>query len=72
MKGAENHLVPNTVSGWLWRMLSCRIVEVHWGSHSEEVKVGKGCPQDGVLSSIMWCLVIDKLIRVLSGTGFFA
>ena len=54
VKGAEDHLVPNTVSRWLWRMLSCRRVKAHWGSHSEETKVGKGCPQGGVLSPTMW------------------
>ena len=27
VKGAEDHLVPNTVSRWLWRMLSCRRVK---------------------------------------------
>ena len=63
VKGAEDHLVPNTVSRWLWRMLSSRRVEAHWGSHSEEIKVGKGCLQGGVLSPTMWCLVIDELIK---------
>ena len=54
-------MVPNTVSRWLCRMLSCRRLEAHWGSHSEEVKVGKGCPQGGVLSPTMWCLVIEHV-----------
>ena len=72
VKGAEDHLVPNTVSRWLWRMLSSRRVETHWGSHSEEIKVGKGCPQGGVLSPTMWCLVIDELIRLLNEAGFFS
>ena len=41
VKGAEDHLVPNTVSRWLWHKLSSRRVEAYWGSHSEEVKVGR-------------------------------
>ena len=53
-------------------MLSSRRVEAHRGSHSEKVKVGKSCPQGGVLSPTMWCLVIDELIRLLNEAGFFA
>ena len=71
VKGAQSHLVSNTVSGWLWRMLICRRVEAHWGPHSEEVKVANGCPQ-GVLSPSMWYLVIDELIRLPNEAGFFA
>ena len=72
VKGAEDDLVSNLVSRWLWHMLSCRRVKAHWGSHSEERKVGKGCPQGRVLSPTMWCLVIDELIRLLNEEGFFA
>ena len=39
--------------------------------HRGDVWVGKGCPQSGVLSPTMWCLVVDRLLRLLGETGFF-
>ena len=33
--------------------------------------MGKGCPQGGVLSPTLWCLVVDSLIRKLNDAGIF-
>ncbi|XP_067208430.1 uncharacterized protein [Linepithema humile] len=34
--------------------------------------VGRGCPQGGVLSPLLWCLVADGLLRALDDRGFTA
>ena len=33
--------------------------------------ISKGCPQGGVLSPLLWCLVVNDLITTLSGSGVF-
>jgi hypothetical protein len=33
--------------------------------------ISRGCPQGGVLSPILWCLVVNYLIIRLSGSGVF-
>jgi hypothetical protein len=32
--------------------------------------ISRGCPQEGVLSPLVWCLVVNDLITRLSGSGF--
>jgi hypothetical protein len=33
--------------------------------------ISRGCPQAGVLSPLLWCLVVDDLLTRLSGGGVF-
>ena len=33
--------------------------------------VSRGCSQGEVLSPIMWCMVVDRLIRSLNGAGYY-
>ena len=33
--------------------------------------ISRGCPQGGVLSPLLWCLVVNDLITRLSGCGVF-
>lgn len=47
---------------WIIKMLSSRTVEaVVCGTKSSAV-VTRGCPQGGILSRILWCMVIDSLL----------
>ncbi|GJQ79622.1 hypothetical protein Trydic_g16463 [Trypoxylus dichotomus] len=34
--------------------------------------VAAGCPQGGVLSSLLWCLLVDDLLSDLRRAGFYA
>jgi len=34
-------------------------------------EISRGCPQGGVLSPLLWCLVVDDLVTRLSGSGIF-
>ena len=36
---------------------------------SRSVAVSRGCPQGGVLSPLLWCLVVDELLTRLNGRG---
>jgi hypothetical protein len=33
--------------------------------------VARGCPQGGVLSPLLWCLVVDELITGLNEGGIY-
>jgi hypothetical protein len=33
--------------------------------------ISRGCPQGGVLSPLLWCLLVDDLLARLSGGGVF-
>jgi len=33
--------------------------------------ISRGCPQEGLLSPLLWCLVVNDLITRLSGGGVF-
>ena len=71
-QGAREHEVPGTVERWMWRLLVSKRVVAEWKQLGREVWVGKGSPQGGgVLSPTMWCLVADKLLRLLSEARFF-
>lgn len=51
-------------------MLSKRSVILNLGSETLTFGVTKGCPQGGVLSPLLRCLVPDTLIDRLMGSGF--
>ncbi|MCP3662523.1 MAG: RNA-directed DNA polymerase [Gammaproteobacteria bacterium] len=60
------------VTQWVGRLLRCRTVQASLGDCVGKVAVHKGTPQGGVLSPLMWDLVVDSLLRVLHGSGVFA
>jgi hypothetical protein len=41
------------------------------GGVSRSVTVARGCPQGGVLSPLLWCLVVVELIARLNGGGVY-
>ena len=41
------------------------------GGSPVRVAITRGCPQGGVLSPLLWCLVVDDLLARLSGGGIF-
>jgi len=38
---------------------------------SRNIGGSRGCPQGGVLSPLLWCLVVDELIARLNGGGVY-
>ncbi|XP_025997387.2 uncharacterized protein LOC113005736 [Solenopsis invicta] len=62
--------VPEKLVEWIWGMLERRIV-ASLGTAKVSGWVEKGCPQDGMLSLLLWRLVVDGLLERLSEKGFF-
>jgi len=51
--------------------LEGRLATVTLGGFSRSVGVSRGCPKAGVLSPLLWCLVVDKLIARLNWGGVY-
>lgn len=51
-------------------MLRCRKILTRLGKEEIETFPSKGCPQGGVLSPLLWCLVIDSLLEKLEELGY--
>jgi len=64
--------VPPMVVRWIDSMLRNRTVEGNVCDHKTGYWVAGGCPQGGMLSPILWCVLVDSLIRELNGKGLFA
>lgn len=64
--------VAPVVVRWIGRMLRDRAVEAEVCGIKTSLWVAEGCPQGGILSPILWCMVIDSLIRKLNENGFYA
>ncbi|XP_046145656.1 uncharacterized protein LOC123988941 [Osmia bicornis bicornis] len=51
-------------------MLTNRTAIASLGEETVRADVARGCPQGGVLSPLLWTLVVDELIRILASEGF--
>ena len=58
--GIEIHLVT-----WIMGMLKCQRVTATLGNHSTTVRLTRGTPQGGVLSPLLFNLVMSELLRKL-------
>lgn len=66
----ERH-VEGLAIRWIVRMLSGRTVEATVCGTKTRLGVTRGCPQGGILSPILWCMVIDSLLVRLNESGVF-
>jgi hypothetical protein len=66
------HGVNHTIVRWVKANLEGQQATATLGSLSRSVVVSRGCPQGGVLSPLLWCLVVDELLARLSGGGVYA
>lgn len=62
--------LPSSLVSWILAMLANRIVLARRGETEVLVQVARGCPQGGVLSPLLWCVVVDELLDLLQKAGF--
>ncbi len=62
----ESRAVGRKVIRWIMNMLKCRNVHLTYQGESVEARVVKGCPQGGVLSPLLCCIVVDSLLLELN------
>ena len=66
-----SHGVSPSIIRWIRATLECRWATAALGGVSRSVVVARGCPQGGVLSPLLWCLVMDELIARLNARGVY-
>lgn len=62
--------VDETTTNWIREMLTCREITASLGDTSITITAAKGCPQGGVLSPLLWSLVVDSLLKKLTLLGY--
>ena len=65
------HGSANTIARWIRATLEARVAVATLNEISLGFAISRGCPQGGVLSPLLWCLVVDEIITRLSGRGVF-
>jgi retron-type reverse transcriptase len=65
----RRRIEPETVE-WIIAMLESRTVTAQLGQDQITIKTTRGCPQGGVLSPLLWSLVIDELLTELTEQGY--
>ncbi|GJQ79072.1 hypothetical protein Trydic_g5328 [Trypoxylus dichotomus] len=61
-----------TLTSWITSMLNNRTVHVFMNLCNIGATVAAGCSQGGVLSPLLWCLLVDDLLSDLRRAGFYA
>jgi ribonuclease HI len=61
----------SSVIDWTGNMLRQRGVYATLGDSKWEVRVMRGCPQGGILSPILWTLVVDSLLAKLNAESYY-
>jgi hypothetical protein len=69
--GVIKHGVDYTIIQWIRASLEGCMAAENLGGSSRNVTVFRGCLQRGVLSTLLWCLVVDDLIARLNGGGIY-
>jgi len=66
------HGVEHTIVWWNRTTLKGQLAMATLGGLSRSVGVSRGCPQGGVLSPVLWCLVVNELLARLSDGGLYS
>jgi Reverse transcriptase (RNA-dependent DNA polymerase) len=69
---SHEHDVDDTSTKWIGSMLKNRTVRADIRGVSSMMEVRRGCSQGGVLSPLLWNMVIDSMLRRLGNQGLWA
>ena len=69
LTAARERGLEETCCRWIRSMLDSRLVHTSLMGSSLTAKVVGGCPQGGVLSSLLWNLVVHRLLSVTNDLG---
>ncbi|KAL1448474.1 hypothetical protein WDU94_005530 [Cyamophila willieti] len=65
----EKGLEPQ-ITSWITSMLQSRLTTASLGKEEVTIKSTRGCPQGGVLSPLLWSMVVDNLLNLLTTSGY--
>ena len=63
--------VSSTIVRWVRATLEGHLATAALNDTFVRIAVSRGCPQGGVLSQLLWCIVVDDLIARLSMGGVY-
>ena len=63
-KALQKTDIDSTTINWIFNMVVNRQTTVQLKNITKTIKIGKGCPQGGVLSPFLWNLVVDSLLEL--------
>ena len=66
------HGVDHTIVRWIRATLDGQLATATFRGFSRSVAVPRGCPQGGVLSPLLWCLVANELLEKLNKGSVYA
>lgn len=64
-----NRGVEQPITEWIMNLLRSRRAEMEVGDKTVGIQTTRGCPQGGVLSPLLWSLVVDDLLQRLTAAG---
>jgi hypothetical protein len=64
------HEIPEALVDWIEYMLAGRNLNIYHRKRTTEGTPDRGCPQGGVLSPLLWCLVVNDLLEDSQRQGF--
>ncbi|CAH1974332.1 unnamed protein product [Acanthoscelides obtectus] len=65
------HGVGSILIDWVLSTLEGRVTTAMLNNVSCSVNVARGCPQGGVLSPLLWCIVVNELLVRLNSMGVY-
>ena len=68
-KALEFIKVDNDIINWVFNMLTTRTVYSELGSSSCSKSVSRGTPQGGVISPLLWLLVVNTILKPFEDEG---
>ena len=62
-KAMLRHEIPEPLMDWTKNMLAGRNIIVYHREKTIEGTPDRGCAQGGVLSPLLWCLIVNNLLE---------
>lgn len=67
----KKHGIDNTCCRWIETMLKTRSIQISMFGQTTNALINRGCPQGGVLSPLLWDLVVNELLERLNNLGYY-
>lgn len=67
---ATRHGIEPSTINWMESMLESRLITASLGGEETSMTTARGCPQGGVLSPLLWSVVVDDLLRKITDEGY--
>ena len=71
LKALRRRNIDDTIIYWIKNFLSYRYIKFSLSGDDLNIHASVGCRQGGVLSPILWCLVVDLFLEDLKSLNLF-